>query len=166
MIGRECKTNTMRILLVILVLSVFNSLSSQNSFNSSGSILFYSENNYSCSIGQVFSEHIATKDFLFKQGVQHPVFSLSSSINYADIKNDLNIKIYPNPVNQYIVIELDKPQEYVLKIHNSKGTIIMEKELSSVRERIEMTAFASSIYYLSVISNNKLILTHKFIKYE
>jgi hypothetical protein len=156
----------MKITFVILTLLAYKSLSSQNSFNSSGSILSFSENSFSYSIGQVFSDYTTPTGFLFTQGVQHPVFSVSSHISNPEMKNDLKIDIFPNPFNQYIVIELNKPESCILKIYNSLGKIVMEKKLSSISERIETTAFASSIYYLSIISKDKIILTHKFIKYE
>lgn len=75
---------------------------------------------------------------------------------YAD---DLNLKLYPNPTNNIINIELNSKNEKAI-ITNLLGQKIVEVNLESTKNTIDVSTFEKGIYFLSIENRN---LQKKFI---
>lgn len=102
-------------------------------------------------------------------------------INNSEVKNDNNLKIYPNPANNYIEvdienIEIDKLNDYFIDISNNNGEKIARFTLSNYKDykinnnrnlklKIDLTTIQSGIYLISVnsIQKNVSIYNSKFI---
>lgn len=72
------------------------------------------------------------------------------------------LKVYPNPTNNFINVALIKPNEaFVIEIYSLLGQNIL---VTSKKTSIDISNFASGIYYLTVMQNDKK-WTAKIIKY-
>ena len=75
-----------------------------------------------------------------------------------------SIKVYPNPVTDKLIIDLDNLNNYELKIYSSLG-ILKLKEQNLTSTGINVSNLENGVYFL-VLEDKHLnkIVTHKFIK--
>lgn len=70
------------------------------------------------------------------------------------------IRIYPNPANDVIVISgLKQGSNYELSIFNSLGTLVVNKMIendTNLKVRLDISGLLDGIYYLRLESNGKL----------
>jgi len=76
----------------------------------------------------------------------------------------LKIEINPNPATDLLDIEFSEKSNYTMIINNILGETIIEKQVSTSHETINISNFEKGIYILQVIQNNKQISIQKFIK--
>ena len=86
--------------------------------------------------------HTSTKNLLFYDGVN----------------------IFPNPItDNWVTIESDIfPSE--IKIVDTNGNIVIEKELKTYSSRINLERVVNGIYFIQMINKNKLIFNQKLVK--
>ncbi|MES2762249.1 MAG: kelch repeat-containing protein [Bacteroidota bacterium] len=77
----------------------------------------------------------------------------------------LNIKAYPNPVNDKLNIDLNSRSNAVIQLYNQLGELIMEEKVNADKAEINTVSFSDGIYLLSVktkdgISSKKIVITH------
>jgi len=95
--------------------------------------------------------------------VDHPDFVNaiynSSTTSVVDIVPSENIKIYPNPVSQTLILET--PENYAVEIYSSIGELI----LSTTQKQIAVNHFANGVYFV-VIKNpiGQTVKSEKIIK--
>lgn len=83
--------------------------------------------------------------------------NISDSNNYYD-----DIKIFPNPIQTYIILNLNnKFNKY--ELFDISGNQIKSEDLNSDQIKIEFENLPSSIYFIKLISENKIIVK-KIIK--
>jgi len=72
-------------------------------------------------------------------------------------ENDYHFLVYPNPVHDVLNINLgDVPaKNTLLTLTNVLGETLIKKQMNSAIEQMNMTAFPSGIYYLSIESPGK-----------
>lgn len=95
-------------------------------------------------------------DFKIATGAQSDYIAKlanTTGINGQSLNNE-NIKIYPNPVNDKLILDFDKVTNYEIKltIINSLGQIIFSLNNSSQKQKIDLSFLATGIYYLKVQS--------------
>lgn len=73
------------------------------------------------------------------------------------------IKIYPNPVSNFLFIKTSFNQPYKLEIVNSLGQMVMMKSLSQNQETITISDLPNGIYSVIAKRGND-ILVQKFVK--
>src|SRR6056297_72309 len=95
--------------------------------------------------------------------VDHPDFVNaiynSSTTSVVDIVPSENIKIYPTPVSQTLILET--PENYAVEIYSSIGELI----LSTTQKQIAVNHFANGVYFV-VIKNpiGQTVKSEKIIK--
>jgi Leucine-rich repeat (LRR) protein len=75
----------------------------------------------------------------------------------------IGAKIYPNPVNDILNIELPTTGSYRVTVFNSTGDIVTQKTTQSVNTTIDMSVYNSGIYIIKVTTGNRSY-TGKIIK--
>ncbi len=83
----------------------------------------------------------------------------SNTINFTYVSvsnNNLNnnINIYPNPVNEFVVIESKNNNKLQIMLVDIQGRIINSIESISEKTIIKMADISKGIYFIKVISNN------------
>lgn len=88
----------------------------------------------------------------------------SSTISSEKIA-DFDLKIYPNPFNDFVKIELSNENfsTYNLLIYNSLGELLKKETLSSTTE-IEMSDYAKGVYFFE-IENEGIRSVRKVVKF-
>jgi hypothetical protein len=75
------------------------------------------------------------------------------------------IKIYPNPADKEVVIEVSEQttkQNYKLQIIDINGKIIFEKKSKALKNIVDVSQFANGVYTIKITQNNNQ-LTKKLI---
>jgi hypothetical protein len=95
---------------------------------------------------------------------------IGSVINVSEISQNTNqLKIYPNPTSDIVIIEFNsyRLEKLFYRVFNCLGELLFVKPINSVYGKnyteIDLTHLEQGVYYLS-ISNNNLNLATRFIK--
>lgn len=73
-------------------------------------------------------------------------------------------RIYPNPAKTEIFVEL-KSRNATASIYDSKGSLIRSGlKMNSGKNRIDVSAFTSGVYFIELSNDSNQVFTHKFIK--
>lgn len=106
--------------------------------------------------------------FNLNSGNSQNTFVLKMSTTTNGLKENImsnNFNIYPNPINDILNMELNS--EDLLKysqveISNSLGQIILNEKIEN--SKVDLRKLNSGIYFLKVISDDKIVGTQKIIK--
>jgi hypothetical protein len=91
-------------------------------------------------------------------------FAVASLPTIIEKKNKTNILIYPNPVQEVLTINIGEnyPNDLTLKLTNSLGKTVIEKQINNTKEQLNLSHFPSGIYTL-IISSSTIRITEKII---
>ena len=77
-------------------------------------------------------------------------------------KNNEQIKIYPNPTNSLITIDLGSLEnENKIEIFDEKGALLYSKFTFNKKQEIDLSNFENGIYTISIIKNNNQKIVKK-----
>ena len=80
------------------------------------------------------------------------------------INKDYQVKIYPNPAKEEIILELEEKADVKnlsLEIYNSSGVKIMARPIHSWQMSLDVARYTAGPYFIRIIKNGKIILTEK-----
>lgn len=60
------------------------------------------------------------------------------------------ISIYPNPANDFCIVEMKSTENYSLRIFNSTGELIREEQMLNGKTEISLNAFPQGIYLVEI----------------
>jgi len=81
-------------------------------------------------------------------------------------KEDLNIKIYPNPADNQINLEFDNinKENFSLTIYDSRGQLVRKMtNISTDKLTIDRQNLKSGLYFIQLLSERQTVMTGKFI---
>lgn len=118
-------------------------------------------------IGEPLTETYTDTTATLYQGFQQGSYIIVS-VTEQPIIADLNISLYPNPSSGIFNLKVESNETTVFKIDvvDAQGKCIIHKETNSKNsEAIDLSNFASSIYYVTITNTEKnYIKTFKIIK--
>jgi hypothetical protein len=79
--------------------------------------------------------------------------------------DDMNIKIYPNPVENILYIKFDKEVKGLLGIYTTKGEKVIEKHVYSKNETINLRGIERGVYFMRLTIDAKTEV-YKIIKID
>ena len=84
-------------------------------------------------------------------------FTTDLPVNTIDFKNDLSINIFPNPIDQFFYLEIEglNGKQADLRIYNTIGQTILEKNLLYEKNGIDVGYLSAGIYFCEVIVGNR-----------
>ncbi len=89
--------------------------------------------------------------------------NLTTTINEATYLN--NISIYPNPNNGIFNISISSQiNKGIIAVYNSIGALVYLQEITNQENSIELSNQANGLYFVKVMSDNKIVGTRKIIK--
>jgi len=75
------------------------------------------------------------------------------------------LSVYPNPTNGFFKVVLpESTLNAGIEVYNSTGTLINKQTATNGVNKIDLSNQASGLYFIKIISNNKVIGTQKIIK--
>jgi len=81
--------------------------------------------------------------------------------HFSEIKNEGSVNIFPNPASGYLTVEINEP-EMQLKIFNTLGQTMYSGTLREEKNFIDLSAFASGMYFIKQKSYSGAIF-HKIL---
>ena len=75
-----------------------------------------------------------------------------------------SIKLYPNPIKDYIILELEKDESYRVEISDLNGHKVFETLLSGSSSQINLNEITEGVYLLKLYSGDNFIGCKKLIK--
>ena len=83
------------------------------------------------------------------------------------IAEELNIRIYPNPTNSNLTLNINKISNgMILRIYNVFGQLVREKEILKQMELVNTSELSSGVYVIRIFSHGDLVKQEKLIKTE
>ncbi|MCH8318194.1 MAG: T9SS type A sorting domain-containing protein [Bacteroidetes bacterium] len=156
-------------LLIVFGLFVSNficsqSLSPEVIANSGG---YYSSTNATLSwtIGESIIETSSNLNNILTQGFQQSSYSVTAIEEY--LNSDYNINVYPNPVNEFVTINIssEKQIQLTVELKDLKGKILVTKIINGNNLQIDLSQFANSIYFLKIsTTEGKMLKSYKIQK--
>jgi len=105
--------------------------------------------------------------FATTQSVLQNPFSDSSQKDSTNLYEIQKLKLYPNPVNDYLHIEYDilYLKEAKLQIFNSIGAVVYTKKLLEKKDnlKIVVSEYKNGLYFCSLQIDGKLLNTRKIL---
>jgi len=86
----------------------------------------------------------------------------STGILNTEVSNN-QIKIYPNPIKDFLFVEFENDKMINIKIYNIFGILVyINKDFANINNKIDLSVLPSGIYLLKFQTNNEVI-TKKII---
>jgi len=67
----------------------------------------------------------------------------------------MDLKVYPNPADEYIIIETGIPQPSQFKMFDMIGSLVMMAEVSD-KEQLSLEKLKAGMYYYKLVADSKL----------
>lgn len=119
---------------------------------------------------EIIKQTLNNYDTLFLPALSMGKFTLQLAnkltTNISTQKNSSS-KIYPNPTNSKINLVLQDfnyKDNFTYEIYNALGKFILSKNLKTPNTEIDVTDFATGLYYMQIKRNTEIIDNHNFIK--
>ena len=74
----------------------------------------------------------------------------------VDVANNSNIKVYPNPVDDELNIELIDFKNTSIKLVDLFGNIVTSQKINSNKTQIQTSSFVKGLYNLEILSNGNI----------
>lgn len=116
-------------------------------------------------LSEITSYVISDHSYSDTSGYENPINSINEPL-----KDNSNIKVYPNPSIYYIDVEVNEipPGQYNIKIYDLSGNSLFEqivrtKSMGDIAQRINTDNIPNGSYLLVVSSGNKMIGKYQLI---
>jgi hypothetical protein len=151
------------ILLLIFIISwkgVFSQHLSHQVIVSAAGITSTGVINYSQTIGETAVQIIENSGFIFTEGFQQPGIKISAE----NPPPGNGVKVYPNPVTDYVNIELfgEVARTFRIDIINITGTIVSTEKVVFVDQfwnikQVPVEKLGRGLYFVRIISDDGMI---------
>lgn len=105
------------------------------------------------SVGEPMSTEITNGDIMISQGFLQ-VTVLSSTVA-TDNEIPFDISIYPNPVTQLLMVELEEFSEVRYQLIDQMGRQLQTQPIYESTTEIDMTSYSEGIYYLQLVTETR-----------
>lgn len=145
----------------LLLLFVTGNIYSQNTVQSvvgtAGDLDSIATVSVSWTVGELAIETLDDSIVILSQGFQQGKLTVSSLVEQDAL--DFNLKAYPNPVVDILILETDEG-DHIFQVISIQGEIILNGLITSDKQEIDFTNLSPGVYILSVDQKQ----THKIIK--
>lgn len=122
--------------------------------NSNGSIEF--------TIGEPVTATLSKNDIVLTQGFHQPVLTVLPDKIDPNLHFDLTA--YPNPTQDYVILETDHFEGLNYQLCNLEGKLINQNTLTTNQTEIDFSSLEPSLFFLRIYEGTKVIQTFKIIK--
>ncbi|NPD47893.1 MULTISPECIES: GLUG motif-containing protein [unclassified Lentimicrobium] len=120
---------------------------------------YYSFDNWTNESGDIISEDQYTT-FVMPEANTNLVAHFHSTVGFEELEN-LEFSFYPNPANNFLNVDINKPA--IISILNIESKVVLEQEIST-KEQIDISNFNPGVYIISVKTQQNLKMTQLIIK--
>ncbi len=106
-----------------------------------------------------------TQDRVYSFGTRTDIYTLEigALLSNTDEQRYTDIKVYPNPTNNYINIETLDLSLSIVELYDLNGRKVLSQEIDN-SNKIDLTSLNSGIYFMHILDENRVISIHKIIK--
>ncbi|MCF8381349.1 MAG: T9SS type A sorting domain-containing protein [Bacteroidales bacterium] len=147
-----------KIFISLILLLSFLKLEGQRSIVSLGGDAFSDEYAVSYSVGNNFVATVKQADFYVSFGMQHPLINSTTGSDFpAESDFQTGFTLYPNPVTDffYLVANSPVPTNISFKLFDIKGTILIQKQMKDLKEKITVANYSGGSYLLKIYEDNQ-----------
>lgn len=153
---------------ILFVFIIHHSLTAyaQHSFNATGNDVSSSTGKVAYSIGQVFYNVAGDTSIQIQEGVQQ-AYSISN-VSTDQLRNAIELKCFPNPTSNRLLLEIIEDECLTLsyELIDVKGLVCYTDKINHTITEINMSGYASGVYFLKVSSvEKKRHSTFKILKH-
>ena len=151
--------------ILVFILSI-GSMFAQENVNASGGDIEGSGGSTAYSVGQMIHTFEEGAAGSVAHGVQQP-FEISTVTSVEQANGiELTVSTYPNPVGNVLFIDVDIEDYSSLsyRLISTEGTMLIDSDLNDDHNRIDMSKYAASVYFLKIFNGKKEIKVFKIIK--
>jgi surface protein len=87
-----------------------------------------------------------------------------NSVAINEIQNSLNLKIYPNPTSNYLIIENPNSSTLQYSVHNPLGQIIKDGQLLQTENKLNLSDVTAGIYLLKIRNQEGVVQVMRIVK--
>ncbi|MGW8314989.1 MAG: T9SS type A sorting domain-containing protein, partial [Bacteroidales bacterium] len=95
--------------------------------------------------------------------IESPFEWVDTTVTVKDLKPQRELRIYPNPSNDQIILHLNNAGKYEIKLISVSGQVVLSDIFSGNQRQIDLSGVAKGIYFIKVSSEN-FIAVQKFVK--
>jgi hypothetical protein len=150
------------ILLSTLSLFLISNNYAQEVITTAGDHHIASTGSLSWTLGEVITETYSIGQNSLTQGFNQS--QLSATATYELPGLNFNLKAYPNPTSDYIILETDKVKKMNYHVYNQQGKLIIQSELTDIQTKIDFQEFIPAIYIIKIFENNIPLKQFKIVK--
>ncbi len=92
------------------------------------------------------------------------VFENSALVSVSELNSLNQIGVYPNPVNDFININLNKDQLSKIELYSMTGSLLFKTELNAPAYTLNITNYPSGTYLVKVYNQNNDAINTRIIK--
>ena len=135
----------------------------QQVYASSGAYASNANFSLSYTIGEAITSTLTGGSYFLTQGFQQPNYNVTLVEDYAA---GANLIVYPNPVDDFINIDLGSfnSEKYRYELYDITGKLMQNGNITDKITKLDMTPYASDIYFIRLSLDNKLIKNFKVQK--
>jgi len=100
-------------------------------------------------------------DYIVNPGVALPVLIVDCSLNTNDVLYSSLVSLYPNPVNDKLIIDNDLNKSIEIQLYDMNGKIILNKKLEKGTNQLDFSDLPKGIYFSKF--NNEVISFSKIV---
>ena len=87
---------------------------------------------------------------------------IGTVLSVAEVQEDNKVNIYPNPVQDKIIIELSAVSRYIISLCNMLGQQVMKTEFTATKTELDVSELPKGVYFVQV-SNDQFKEVKKII---
>lgn len=107
-------------------------------------------------------QETTSKNLVQAEAVPASAGVVTTGITPSPLERD-GVRLFPNPADKFITIRLDESISATVSLTNPEGKLVMQKTISQIENRIDISALPKAIYILSV-KTDKEEYSQKIIK--
>ena len=121
---------------------------------------FYEDNHLSVSPGKDYCTEKSTMAIMEKYITNFHEGWVDDESSIGQMKVDHNLSLYPNPVEDMVTIQGNRPIETV-KVYNLFGQVVLEQTLNAVQGKLDLSELTAGNYMLQAeMPNGEISMTH------
>jgi hypothetical protein len=116
------------------------------------------------SIGEMLIESYNNPQYLVTQGFQQGTYIIS--VIEENPALSYQIKVYPNPADDFIHLEIGAPltEKLLYIVTDQSGKITLRGHTNELLSQVDFSGYSTGIYFLTVLQKNRILKSFKIIK--
>lgn len=156
--------NTCKLIFIFLFTSGLTGINAQVAVPAAGGYATGNGGLVSYTIGQLFYATNTGANGSVLERIQQPIEILT--VRIASGLEELKWSVFPNPTSDKLVIQTRSADaiSHHLSLYDAGGNLLKNAQLTDHQTELDLKAFASGTYYLSITQDEKQVQIFKIIK--